>query len=886
MVQKTTKCGVHSGNTLRASNSKYTKTYRKNSCLVRTIKNSANLRILQDFGVATDDVVYSLNKKGRWVLPNVLKEHILLSGFSEDGPNVQLTESHKIRKPAKCLGYYASKGPIRKAVPSKKRYFNISSVKNLSSPSLENKEQKEGTEEVKECAEPEINVEVYHPTPMSSSLTHNRKYIKPTQHTDFQIQTKNKKTKRRIRNAKSDIDLFEDDLCEEYWDDNNDDVEKENHFSQRPLTFFTAADILKSAAKAKKIFENGKRKCRNPSSEDITPKAKIVYVDEPKESNHKKTLETKRVTQTSEQRKVGYRKEMVPRKVVLSTKETQPEFLKFVYGDKYIECKTFPRTFVINVTDEVKAAMKKTAPMSYKAFLYDLTTLLIFTYDIYAGNANTEETFDMYLNVNVKADIIEPSTLLSYISGSLESIINHAISQVRVFEENQFERLKLYPNGKNEGALNVLDSCWSKSKSSTMSEEELFEEAMQEHGAMSKFEGAEFEALPSEVCFICFETMNENRSGIALESCGHWFCRDCWREHLLNKDFSKLLCPEFNCDKEVDFSTVLQILNISEVRKYLIRRRESLVQMQRKYCPNEKCGRVISTLLATTHTNAACECGIKFCSHCFKFPHWPAPCDTSQQYWGLLKKKGIDITLNDSDYSTPDPDILVQGKVCPKCKRFIEKDGGCYRMLCVCGTSFCWGCQGIFGVNHFDSDHCHQYKHGDLYHTRKMRIKNSEDAQNKMKAESALLQAAVNHRAERALSKTVNMKGTIHSLCQKFRTLGRKSITKIAEILADDNAEEKSLLYVKFEHFLRSMSNLYLEMRHLAEYTAVFVDQNTRSPKRINCILARIESLAAEIYDKLCQDTDADVASLVCDLMDIKDHCMKTVSGLVKLVTK
>lgn len=129
------------------------------------------------------------------------------------------------------------------------------------------------------------------------------------------------------------------------------------------------------------------------------------------------------------------------------------------------------------------------------------------------------------------------------------------------------------------------------------------------------------------------------------------------------------------------------------------------------------------------------------------------------------------------------------------------------------------------------------------------------------------------------------MKRTIHSLCQKFATLGRKSITKIAEILADDNAEEKSLLF-KFDHFLRSMSNLYLEMRHLAEYTAVFADQNTRSQKRINCILARIESLAAEIYNKLCQDTDADVASLVCDLMDTKDHCMNTVSGLVKLVTK
>lgn len=73
---------------------------------------------------------------------------------------------------------------------------------------------------------------------------------------------------------------------------------------------------------------------------------------------------------------------------------------------------------------------------------------------------------------------------------------------------------------------------------------------------MSKFEGVEFEVLFFEVCFICFEMMNENRFGIVLESCGYWFCRDCWREYFFNKDFFKFFCLEFNCDKEVDFSMI------------------------------------------------------------------------------------------------------------------------------------------------------------------------------------------------------------------------------------------------------------------------------------------------------------------------------------------
>lgn len=127
---------------------------------------------------------------------------------------------------------------------------------------------------------------------------------------------------------------------------------------------------------------------------------------------------------------------MVLRKVVLFIKEIQFEFLKFVYGDKYIECKMFFCIFVINVIDEVKVVMKKIVFMSYKVFLYDFIIFLIFIYDIYVGNVNIEEIFDMYFNVNVKVDIIELFILFSYISGFLEFIINYVIFQVRVFEEN------------------------------------------------------------------------------------------------------------------------------------------------------------------------------------------------------------------------------------------------------------------------------------------------------------------------------------------------------------------------------------------------------------------------------------------------------------------
>jgi ariadne-1 len=31
---------------------------------------------------------------------------------------------------------------------------------------------------------------------------------------------------------------------------------------------------------------------------------------------------------------------------------------------------------------------------------------------------------------------------------------------------------------------------------------------------------------------------------------------------------------------------------------------------------------------------------------------------------------------------------------CPKCHRFIEKNGGCNHMTCLCSHEICWKCGG------------------------------------------------------------------------------------------------------------------------------------------------------------------------------------------------
>jgi hypothetical protein len=852
------------------------------------MKNSANLRLLQDFGIATDDVAYSLSKKGRWVLPRVLKELILLGGFSDDAPNVQLTEKHKLKKTANCLGFYASKGPIKKAVPSRKRYFNVSSVKSMSFSPSEKKEVSEGNE-IEEHPEPEISVEVYHPTPISSSITHNKKYIR--HETDDQVRTKHGKPRQRHRTQiKFDLDLLEDDFEDDFWDEEEEKEGKDDdgyQFQaefQRPRSVFTAADLLKSATKTRQIFDNSKKTRRKQSDDEMKTKAKIIHVSNNDELNNHSDQQDRTTTASSNSKPLGSQQMMVPRKIVLPTAETQPEFLKFIYGEKYLECNTFPRSFVINITEEVKDMMKRDPRMMHKIPWLDLTTVLVFTYDIYTATADGD-VFDVYLNVNVDADRLELSTRFDFFTGSLECVIGQAILHVKSYKETQFARPKHYPKGESVMKFNALKACHFQGRTST--QEGVLEDAIlscKERNSLEEDSGLPLEGLLPDVCHICFDPINKKRSGIAMKSCGHWFCRECWRDYLLHQNFSRLLCPEFKCGNEVDFTLILQVLNITHVRKYLIRRKETLTHTQCTYCPNKRCGRVISASLSSHNpTNVVCECGATFCSKCLKFPHWPVSCETSKKYWSFLKGKDIEIDFDYEDFLSTE--LQVYGKHCPNCNQFIEKIGGCHRVICVCGICFCWVCRRRYMGNHYGDDDCETAAYDDKTTSTKT-LKADPLLTMKIMEEPALIQTAIKQRAERANSRTALMRRKTQSWCQRIRTLGRKSSGKIADLLAGCESKGKSMLH-KFETVLENMIELYLELRYLTEYTAVFThQQKQRSQKRLKDVLTRMDHLASEIYAEFQRDVCCDLSSLVESLLSIKDQCMCTVSRLIRIINE
>ena len=126
-------------------------------------------------------------------------------------PKVQLTKNHEFTKPANCLGVYSSKDPIKKVVPSKKRYFDSSNVKkSLHNLTCEMEEKIGENKRDGDSTEPEIRVDVYRPTSKPSSLTYNKKYIRSLRDTDLPVIATNKRTQRGKHNTKCYLNDLED----------------------------------------------------------------------------------------------------------------------------------------------------------------------------------------------------------------------------------------------------------------------------------------------------------------------------------------------------------------------------------------------------------------------------------------------------------------------------------------------------------------------------------------------------------------------------------------------------------------------------------------------------------------------------------------------------
>uniref|UniRef100_A0A6B2L270 RBR-type E3 ubiquitin transferase n=1 Tax=Arcella intermedia TaxID=1963864 RepID=A0A6B2L270_9EUKA len=203
----------------------------------------------------------------------------------------------------------------------------------------------------------------------------------------------------------------------------------------------------------------------------------------------------------------------------------------------------------------------------------------------------------------------------------------------------------------------------------------------------------------TKTCSICFDDVKTSK--MKKISCGHSFCRDCWKFYIRNQVTEGALqvsCPQKGCKVLLEFELIEKFLDAEGKERYRKIMNNEYIQVVNnlRWCPGKNCEKVIKVQLLKDK-KVVCSCKTKFCFSCGEFPHEPADCMMVKE-WNLKNQKEGDNAKWFATYT----------KECPKCKAIIHKDGGCQYMRCTnCKHAFCWMCLGAFDhTNHS----CNQLK--------------------------------------------------------------------------------------------------------------------------------------------------------------------------------
>ena len=129
----------------------------------------------------------------------------------------------------------------------------------------------------------------------------------------------------------------------------------------------------------------------------------------------------------------------------------------------------------------------------------------------------------------------------------------------------------------------------------------------------------------------------------------------------------EITCPEERCPATLDIKgQVFMQLPIAAQSRYkrLILWKQTMNNPFMRLCPTPDCDGIIDT----SKGKMSCStCGVTFCKEC-QLPQHKGPCD-----------KNFEKTF-------------ATWKRCPKCRMFVEKNGGCDHITCICGYHFCYWC--------------------------------------------------------------------------------------------------------------------------------------------------------------------------------------------------
>ena len=191
------------------------------------------------------------------------------------------------------------------------------------------------------------------------------------------------------------------------------------------------------------------------------------------------------------------------------------------------------------------------------------------------------------------------------------------------------------------------------------------------------------------VCDICMST-KRRENFVSLERCSHWFCKSCMRmyltERIQNMQVRSVTCPKEGCKLPLDDEELRGILPKKMYRKYEIQKEKMNLNANPdvRWCVRTGCEKFIIRKSKSEFRLECDECGQMMCANCL-----------SEWHEGLSCEEAVD-----EEYKKYTKYVTVRN--CPKCKRKIEKNGGCNLIECVfCEFKFCWICGKKFKENHY-----------------------------------------------------------------------------------------------------------------------------------------------------------------------------------------
>jgi len=205
----------------------------------------------------------------------------------------------------------------------------------------------------------------------------------------------------------------------------------------------------------------------------------------------------------------------------------------------------------------------------------------------------------------------------------------------------------------------------------------------------------------STACSICMTDFDAHNR-VALDACGHAFCRDCLR-HLVDDsekahDLAMVRCPFVGCGNHMNDADLRGVVDDPTARTRIMKGyddamfdRAAILIPNMRHCPTANCKYqyyVSEHVTEADRVPLTCPlCKNDFCANCLQATHVPEQACQAPVLGSATVSNGT------SAEDKASIDVIMRGSVgCPSCHRRIFRFDGCNHMTCICKHQFCYRC--------------------------------------------------------------------------------------------------------------------------------------------------------------------------------------------------